>query len=195
MGVEPAAAMLAHRREVAPGGHFAIGCAEALPFADASFDLVTAAGALNYAESTMALGEIARVLTRSGTLVIYDFSGGRRLRSSAALDAWFTMFERRYPFPPGYALDILAVEYGRFALRLTGHEPFEVALSMDFEAYLRYVSSETNVERAIASGVPAADVLAWCRSTLQPLFAGGPLEVLFEGYAAFINPDPEKEPL
>ena len=193
VGVEPAEAMLAHRRTVAPGAYFAVGRAEALPFTHGAFDLVTAAGALNYADCTLALDEIARVLAPSGTLVIYDFSGGRRLRESAALDAWFTAFERRYPFLPGYAIDVAALDYGRCALRLVAHDPFEIVLRMDFDAYLRYVLGETNVERAVSGGVPRADVETWCQVTLRPLFARGPLDVLFDGYAAYVTPDPRKE--
>ena len=193
VGIEPAEAMLAHRRTVAPGAHFAVGRAEALPFTDGAFDLVTAAGSLNYADCPLALDEIARVLAPSGTLVIYDFSGGRRLRESAALEAWFTAFERRYPFPPGYAMDVAAFDYGRCALRLVSRDPFEIALRMDLDAYLRYVLGETNVERAIAGGVPRADVEAWCQRTLQPLFARGTLDVLFDGYAAYVTPDQREE--
>ena len=192
-GVEPAEAMLAHRRSVAPGVTVAVGRAEALPFRAAAFDLVTAAGALNYADRRLALGEIARVLASTGTLVIYDFSGGRRLRESSALDSWFSTFEERYPYGEGYALDVRAIDYGAVGLHLVAFERYEVVLPMDFGAYLQYVLGETNVERAISGGTPHTDVLNWCRETLEPLFARGSLGVVFEGYAAFVTPDPEKE--
>src|ERR1700744_6589981 len=61
-GVEPVPAMLAHRRTVAPTAQFVIGRAERLPFTDGSFDLVTAAGSLNYTELAAARAERARVL-------------------------------------------------------------------------------------------------------------------------------------
>ena len=77
--------MLTHRRAVAPHARFVIGQAERLPFAAGSFDLVTAAGSLNYADLPSALAEIARVLTRDGTFLLYDFSTGRR---SVSGDAW-----------------------------------------------------------------------------------------------------------
>ncbi|CAN5800158.1 hypothetical protein BH24ACI4_BH24ACI4_15140 [soil metagenome] len=193
MGVEPAEAMLAHRRSVAPGVSVAVGTAEALPFRDAAFDLVTAAGALNHADRTLALGEVGRVLASSGTLVIYDFSGGRKLRESSALESWFSAFEGRYPYGEGYTLDVRAIDYGPPGLRLVAFDPFEVVLPMDFDAYLQYVLGETNVERAISGGIPHTDVLNWCRETLEPLFERGSMGVVFDGYAAFVTPDPEKE--
>jgi ubiquinone/menaquinone biosynthesis C-methylase UbiE len=72
-GLEPVSAMLAHWRAVAPHARFVIGQAERLPFAAGSFDLVTAAGSLNYADLPSALAEIGRVLTWDGTFLLYDF--------------------------------------------------------------------------------------------------------------------------
>ena len=60
---------------------------------------------MNYTDRERSLAEIARVLAPRGVLAIYDFSGGRRCREAAPLDAWFDAFENRYPFPPGYAMD------------------------------------------------------------------------------------------
>jgi SAM-dependent methyltransferase len=58
VGLEPIHAMLAHRRTVAPHARFVIGEAELLPLAAGSFDLVAAAGSLNYVDLPLALAEI-----------------------------------------------------------------------------------------------------------------------------------------
>jgi len=76
IGLEPIPTMLAHRRTIAPHARFVIGQAERLPFTAGSFDLVTAAGSLNYTDLPSAFAEIARVLTRDGTFLLYDFSVG-----------------------------------------------------------------------------------------------------------------------
>lgn len=53
--------------------------AEALPFADQSFDAVTVAfGVRNFANLEKGLGEISRVLKKGGTAVILEFSLPRR---------------------------------------------------------------------------------------------------------------------
>jgi SAM-dependent methyltransferase len=188
VGLERAEAMLVHCRAVAPGATFVVGQAEHLPFPDGSFDLVTAAGSLNYTDRDRSLAEIARVLASTGVLAIYDFSSGRRCRDAATLDAWFAAFEERYPFPPGYAMDVQALDYARSGLRLAAYEPFEVAVPLTREAYLAYVLSEANVERAIASGVPEADIVTWSRRTLAPVFGLSRLAVLFSGYIAYVIP-------
>ena len=189
VGIEPAAAMLAHRHAVAPGASFVVGRAEDLPFANASFNLVTAAGSLNYTDRGRSLGEIARVLAPGGVLAIYDFSSGRRCHAAASLDDWFGEFERRYPYPPGYALDVQVLDYPSMGLRLAGYEPFEVAVPLTIERYLAYALSEANVERAVASGATEAAIAAWCREGLAPVFGASSLDVLFTGYVAYVTAD------
>jgi ubiquinone/menaquinone biosynthesis C-methylase UbiE len=48
IGMDPAEPMLQWTAAVAPGAKFIVGAAEALPFANGSVDLITAAGSLNY---------------------------------------------------------------------------------------------------------------------------------------------------
>jgi len=187
VGIEPMIAMLAHRQHVAPDAAFLAGRAEQLPFADGAFDLMTAAGALNYADLDRFLPEAARVLAAHGLLVVYDFSSGRTLPGDDRLDSWFGTFEERYPFPPGYALDVPAIAFANAGLRLQTHHEFEVGVRMTLESYLDYALSETNVEAAIRAGTPEADIAAWCRSTLTPFFPDPAAEVRFQGYFAIIG--------
>ncbi|MBI5302615.1 MAG: methyltransferase domain-containing protein [Chloroflexi bacterium] len=188
VGIEPIYTMLTYCRAVAPNAQFAVAFAESLPFANRAFDLITAAGSLNYADLGRFLPDAVRILTPTGTLIIYDFSAGRRFRDDDALDKWFAEFERRYPFQPGYALDVRAMDFARCGLRLDAYHEFEIALPMSTDAYGRYVLSETNVERAIARGVPENEIRDWCSRTIAAIFGDAPREVLFTGYVAYVKP-------
>jgi ubiquinone/menaquinone biosynthesis C-methylase UbiE len=187
VGIDCAAAMLQHRRSVAPRARFVVGQAEALPFADSSFHLITAAGSINYANLDLAGPEAARVLTRQGTMVVYDFSAGRRFADSPKLGEWYTEFERRYPDTPGYALDITALPFERWGLALESYRSFEVALDMSPEAYLAYAMSETRVERAILEGMMESEIRKWCRTSLGKIFEGAGHDVIFDAYTAYIS--------
>lgn len=186
VGLEPVAAMLAHRRTVAPRARFVIAEAERLPFADASFDLVAAAGSLNYADLPSAFAEVARVLTRDGTFLLYDFSPPRRSVSDGDLERWFASFERRFPWPPGWEpVDVRELPLGGYGLRLLRYADVEARLTMTFDAYLRYMLSETNVEYAIARGAGSAEqVRDWCRETLKAVFSGDEVTAVIPGYVA-----------
>lgn len=187
VGIEPARTMLAHRRAVAPQALFLVGQAETLPFPAGAFDLMTAAGSVNYADLGLFLPEAARVLAAGGVLVIYDFSAGRRLRASRLLEEWFAAFERRYPSPPDYELDVRGLDFGPSGLRLVAYEELEVAVPMCLGDYLSYALSEANVESAISRGVPEAEIRDWCHLTLSPVFGDESRQVLFDSYVAYVQ--------
>jgi SAM-dependent methyltransferase len=178
--------MLAHRRKVAPEARFVAGSAEELPFAARSFDLVAAAGSLNYTDLPSALAEVARVLTHDGTFLLYDFSEGRRSLTDDALATWFESFEQRFPWPSGWQqLIVRELPLTSSGLRLRDYTDVEVRLPMTCEAYLRYAVHEVNVDSALTRGVCSEeDAQDWCRRTLRQVFEDGELTVVFRGYLA-----------
>jgi SAM-dependent methyltransferase len=189
VGIEPAPAMLQHHRVVALHARFVVGQAERLPFPAATFDLMTAAGSVNYVDLDRFLPEVARVLTPTGVLVIYDFSAGRRFRDNTQLEAWYCSFEHHYPSSPGYALDVRGLAYDRAGLCLDGYEEMVVAVPMHVDAYLAYILSETRIERAIAQGVSEAAIRDWCQATVSRVFGNEVQDVLFGAYVAYVRRD------
>jgi SAM-dependent methyltransferase len=186
IGLEPVSVMLMHRQAVAPHARFVVGQAERLPFAARSFDLVAAAGSLNYADLPSALAEVARVLTREGTFLLYDFAAGRRAVNGDDLAGWFASYEHRFPPSPGLqSLDVRELPLVAYGLRLRDYTDVETRLPMTFDAYVRYVLSETNVEDAIARGACSVEEARhWCRETLSAVFADGEVTVVIPGYVA-----------
>ncbi|AQZ67593.1 methyltransferase [[Actinomadura] parvosata subsp. kistnae] len=186
VGLEPIPAMLAHRHTVAPTARFALGAAERLPFAAASFDLVAAAGSLDYTDLPAALAEVARVLTPDGLFLVYDFAKGRHSPTNDALAAWYQSFEHHFPSSPGRRPRLPLTGTG---LHLLNHTDVEIPLPMTLDDYLRYVLSEVSVHSAIARGAGTLDdIRAWCRSTLTEVFGDEELVVLFPGYVTTLVP-------
>jgi ubiquinone/menaquinone biosynthesis C-methylase UbiE len=173
VGLEPVVPMLKWASEVAPGAAFLAGRAECLPFADAAFDLVTAAGSLNYCtDLPAALVEIRRVLTPTGWLAIYDFSSGVDFADSTALTDWNTALRQRYPSPGG------RMEFPDLG------EPFVLPLPYTAATYADYVMTNTNISAAIGRGEQPESIRAWVDETLAPVFAGQTRQVVFRGYLA-----------
>jgi ubiquinone/menaquinone biosynthesis C-methylase UbiE len=90
VGLEPVQAMLTHSRVVAPGALFLVGRAERLPFSAGAFDLIAAAGALNYVDVDLFLPDAVRVLAPG------DVKGLAYHRSGLRLEA-YTEFEIAVP--------------------------------------------------------------------------------------------------
>ena len=78
--------------------------------------------------------------------------------------------------------ELSLVTYG---LRLVDYADVAIKLPMTFDAYVRYMLSETNVDDAIARGVCSAEEARdWCRETLRAVFADGEVTVVIPGYVA-----------
>lgn len=90
VGVDPAAAQIAHARVQAPNAEFHVADAMALPFADGEFDIVTSALVINFIpDRAKALKEMYRVLRPGGLVTAYVWH-----RAPTANDAPFAPIER-----------------------------------------------------------------------------------------------------
>ena len=180
IGVEPFAAMVSAGPLVEPGACFVQSRAEALPFSTNSFNLISAAGSLNYIDLDAFWPEALRVLSADGILFVYDFSPPR--------DNWFAEFMARYPAPAGDAMHLdpatLAALPSGFTIR--DSQRFEIPLTLSPSEYLDYAMTETNVAYAIAQGTAEADIRAWCTETIPT----SPREVRFPGYFVVMTPQP-----
>jgi len=185
-GLEPVEAMAHCGPGIAPEARFVVGAAEVLPFRSASFDLITAAGSLNYVKLSPFFPEARRVLDANGVLVVYDYSPGRSFRDADSLDVWFEMFMQRYPPASSEALkldpEILGKMDSGFALR--DQQRFEIGLVLTPEFYLEYLLTGTNVAAAIRRGIALEEIRSWCAETLEPVWQRRAREVLFTGYFA-----------
>lgn len=197
VGLEPAESMLRSARAAGMLTAAVAGRAESLPFASGTFGLITAAGSLNYTDDLPAFfTEAARVLhPSSGSLVVYDFSPGRIMTGDDLLQHWFDKeFMVRYPrakdnakFLDPATLEAIIAGAGS-PLAMTWANEFRIPLMLDYDFYVNYMMTETNVAYAVAGGASEASIRDWCRRTLEPMFRGGPKEVLFEGYVAMFAP-------
>jgi ubiquinone/menaquinone biosynthesis C-methylase UbiE len=129
-GIDPSPAMVKFGHQVAPGAHFAAARAESLPFPDSSFDLITAAGSLNYADPALAFPELRRVVDPAGTLVVYDFS------------------QADFPYgrPPDGALKLSPEILSQMdtGFRLVRSELLDLPVVMTHDEYIAYLKTEVS---------------------------------------------------
>jgi ubiquinone/menaquinone biosynthesis C-methylase UbiE len=98
-GIDASAAFIAIARQRLPGRDFRVGEMEALPHADASFDVVTGFNAFQYAASPgNALAEARRVLRPGGTIVIATWGLPQDCEAAGHLKALGALMP---PPPPG----------------------------------------------------------------------------------------------
>ncbi|MFF1571479.1 class I SAM-dependent methyltransferase [Leifsonia sp. NPDC058292] len=100
-GIDPAPGMLALARAAVPAADVRQGRAERLPWPDASFDVVTAFNALQFADDTVeALGELMRVTVPGGYVAVANWAERER-NDIDAIEAAVVEADGEEPTPDG----------------------------------------------------------------------------------------------
>jgi SAM-dependent methyltransferase len=180
VGLDPSPEMIRQAAAAVTGASFVLGRLEALPFETSTFQLVSTAGALNYADVGTALAEIHRVLVPNGWLAAYDFSGGQRLSAGPHLGAAHAEFRARFPSSPGYALELKTLAFTQAGLARVAHDAFSIEVPMTTDAYVRYLLGDSGVEMAVHAGANEIDITKFCLDLFSPIFGAAPQGVLFE---------------
>jgi hypothetical protein len=85
-------------------------------------------------------------------------------------------------------VDVRALPPDAAGLRLAGYTDVAIRQPITLGTYLGYMPGETNVEHAIAGGAcTAGEARAWCRETLEPVFAAGEITVVVPGRLATLT--------
>ena len=101
-GIDAAEAMIAIARENTSSGAFEVGDLEALPFADAAFDVVTGFNAFQYAANpVVALREAGRVTRDGGAIVVMTWGPPEGMPAASMVRALGPLLPTPPPGAPG----------------------------------------------------------------------------------------------
>ena len=139
-GIDPTPALLAHARELDQDGAYHEASGEALPFDDASFDLVVSyLSLIDMPEITAPIAEMARVLRPGGTLLIANLNG---FNTAGAESGWVRGFGGKLKhYPVDYYLEERAFWTEWRGIRIVNHHrPLSAYLRelLSHDLHLRY---------------------------------------------------------
>lgn len=149
-GIDAAEAMIALAMENAPDGEFRVGDLEALPFADAAFDVVAGFNAFQYAANpAVALREAGRVTKAEGRIVVTTWGPPDGMPAASVAGALAPLLPAPPPGAPGpFALSDEATL--RAFVADAGLEPVEV---FDVACEWAYPDETTAIRGLNSAGV------------------------------------------
>jgi SAM-dependent methyltransferase len=152
---------------------YVVAPAEALPFPDAHFDLVTLCAALHWLDARAFFREGRRVLRPGGHLVIYENHFTGTMEESPAFRSWLRhVFLAAYPMPPRPRLRVsqTAEEAG---FRPLDEERYRNRVRLSPDRLVDYLVSRSNVIAAVEGGDRSIEqVRAWLGARIGPFFGG-----------------------
>jgi ubiquinone/menaquinone biosynthesis C-methylase UbiE len=171
-GCDASLAMLSLAREGVSATGFVCCRAEALPFSESTFDLVTVSMAFHWFDQRKFLEEAGRVLAKNGEAWAYNLFFPGILIDDDRFSGWYRKeYLRRYPVPARCA-GTLASLLGSQRNHLVFVEERRLDHEVTFTAsgLRNYLTTQSNIEAALQRGESLQDIDAWLDGELTSFF-------------------------
>jgi SAM-dependent methyltransferase len=171
--------------------HYQVSPAEKMPFANATFDLLTVGLGFHWFDQAAFLQEAHRVLQPGAWLAIYadGFSGD--IAENAAFKQWaWEVYPKRFPTPPRRSVGVSAELVEPHGFTLAATEKFTHDEIMSAEQLTEFLLTQTNVIAAVESGnTPLLEAAAWIAKGVEPFFNAGQGTMKFGGSIWYLRRD------
>lgn len=167
---------------------FYVGKAEETKIPNEKYDIVTAAGMVNWVDTELFLQNMSNVLKEKGYLIIYDFWISDKMKDNAEYTEWYqSHYLKRYPKPPRkenvWTQGDLTEDF------LLGKQiTYEMEYEFFPDDFIDFMMIQSNVNARIESGEQTEEeVRSWMTKTLEPIFRAKEQKLIFEGYNWYIQ--------
>jgi len=172
--------------------HYHVAPAEAIPFPDHSFELVTVGLAFHWFDQAKFLREAYRVIKASVWLVIYTSGFFGEMAEEPAFSEWaHETYPEKFPTPPRHNTGVAVDSVEPFGFELQNTEKFTHNEMMTAGQLTSYLLTQTNVIAAVENGtVPLEAAANWILGGIQPFFNDETRTMKFGGSMSFLQGKP-----
>ena len=177
-GIDPSPAMLAQTNPE-PEIQFIEASAEALPFPEDQFDLITVGLAFHWLDQPAFLQEASRVMKASGRLVVYTNWMTGHMVHQPAFSPWVReTYLKRFPTPARRSMMPETEHTSPF--EIVSSDRFEVAIPMRRQQFAGYLTTQSNITRHLIDETGSLEeVMGWLSDELLPFFNDEERQLLF----------------
>lgn len=157
--------------------------AEETKMPQSPYDIVTAAGVVDWVDKDKFLENMKLVMAENAPLILYDFWISDKMLGNPAYTDWFqSRYLTNFPKPPRNETlweqkDIPKIfSYDKQTVCQMQYE-------FDMFSFIRFMMTQTNINSKIESGhMTEEEVLEWMQETLSPIFQERRKTLIFDGY-------------
>lgn len=168
---------------------YLVSSAENLSLENKKFDIVTAAGAIQWIDRDIFLSNMNKIARKNGYLLIYDFAISDIMQGNPAYTDWW---HNHYliDFPKPYRNESIwksedVVPYG---FRMVDQINLKMEYSFDLKSFIEFMMIQSNVNAKIGkAGRKEEEVQQWFEQTLSPIFHNQTQCLLFKGYSWYLQ--------
>ena len=165
--------------------------AEEVPHPAVPYDIVTAAGVVQWVDRDAFLRNLHRIMCPDGEVLIYDFCISDRMAGCEAYTAWWhEQYLKEFPKPYRNEQVWTQADVEPAGFRMVKQIPLELSYEFDLDAFVKFMMIQSNVNVKIESNERSADqVRLWFCKTLANIFASGKQTAVFTGYSWYLRRD------
>ncbi len=152
------------------------------------FDIVTAAGVINWVDKDKFLENMNYVMASGGLLVVYDFGITDKMVGNDAYTQWYQQeYLKNFPKPPRNENVWTREDVGENFI-IENQVTYEMQYEFDRNAFIDFMMIQSNVNVQIETGKKAeAEVRNWMEETLWPVFGEEKQVLIFKGYSWYLR--------
>ena len=171
-----------------PSYSFYVAKAEETKVPDIKYDIVTAAGVINWVDEKKFMSNMFDVMEDGGLLVIYDFGITDRMAGSDAYTTWYRdEYLKRFPKPFRKENKWTQADLPD-GFTMEKQTEYDMEYAFDLESFVEFMLIQSNVNAQIEGGSTTADEAGeWMRASLAPIFEQGKKSLIFHGYSWYIR--------
>lgn len=171
-----------------PKYHFRVSNADDFKEEKIKFDIVTAAGVINWVNREQFLGSMHGIMNPKGLLLIYDFWITDIMSEIPAYTAWWNKeYLMKFPKPPRNE-EIWRKEQISPYFQIISQKEYQIEHFFDLEAFVRFLLIQSNVNEQIKLQKETPESAnAWLMDSLSPMFAGEERKLQFNAYSWYLE--------
>lgn len=162
--------------------------AEELTVEANTFDIVTAAGVMNWVDESALLPNLYKSLKEKGLVLIYDFWISDKMEDNSAFTDWFyNQYLVEFPKPKRKEFKWTAEIVAPYKFIILEQEEYEKECPMNMEQFIRFILLQSNVIAQVEEkGKDIEFVKSWFYKTLTPIWKRENETLIFDGYSWYI---------
>ncbi len=167
---------------------FYVAKAEETVMPQEKYDIVTAAGCINWVDEQRFMRNMKEVCADNAIILIYDFGITDRMEGNAEYTEWYEEeYLKRFPKPPRKENKWKQEDLAE-GLYMEKQTEYEMTYPFELDAFVDFMMIQSNVNAAINSGaISEVEAKAWMQETLALIFNNNEKNLIFGGYSWYIR--------
>lgn len=170
--------------ELEPDYKFLTCNAEEIGVIDNKFDIVTAAGVIQWVDRSVFLQELKKILKKDSSLLIYDFWITDKMKDNTSYTAWWNeKYSNEFPRPPRNESVWKDDDLQKDGFYIVTQSQLDMEYEFDLQSFITFMMIQSNVNAKIDSGEKSLEeVRAWFEDSLTKIFVKEKEKLAFAGY-------------